>query len=100
MVLVKIHQIRMSDGTIVFRFFDDSGNEIGSRGVVSGKDFDPALLDEVLSMTLKDFYTLKYEGFTLPDTPSNAIEQVAKIAYEQFLNAKKLEEEQEAGVIT
>ena len=100
MVLVKVFQIRMSDKAIVFRFFDEQGNELGSRGVNAGRDFDEALFDEVVNnMTISEFYRLKTEGFILPDQPSTALEQVAKIAYDQFLQAKQLEEAESQAVI-
>ena len=100
MVLVKLFQIRMSDKAIVFRFFDEQGNELGSRGVNAGRDFDEALFYEVVNnMTISEFYRLKTEGFILPDQPSTALEQVAKIAYDQFLQAKQLEEAESQAVI-
>ena len=100
MVLVKVFQIRMSDRAIVFRFFDEQGNEIGSRGVNAGRDFDEGLFDEIVNnMTISDFYNYKTNGFVLPDQPSTALEQVAKIAYEQLMRAKQLEEAEKEAVV-
>jgi len=97
---VKLFQIRMSDKAIVFKFYDDQNNELGSRGVNAGKDFDEALFEEILqNMTIFEFYKLKTEGFALPDEPSTPIEQVAKIAYDQLVQAKQVEEEEKAAVI-
>jgi len=100
MVLVKIYQIRLSDKAIVFKFYDEQGNEVGSRGVNAGNDFDEALFDEIInSVTISDFYNYKTKGFVLPDQSSTALEQVAKIAYDQFVQAKLKEEAEKETVI-
>ena len=100
MVLVKLFLIRIDDKAIVFRFFDEQGNEIGSRGVNAGKDFDEALFNEIINnMTISEFYKLKAEGFVLPDQPSTPLEQVANTAYEQFIQAKQIEEAKKEAII-
>lgn len=100
-MLVKVFQIRMADKAIVFEFLDEAtGENIGSRGVNAGKDFDEALFDAIVNnMAIAEFYKLKTEGFVLPNNPTTELEQVAKIAYDQFVEAKAAEERAKEGVI-
>ena len=95
MVVVKLFQIRMSDRAIVFRFFED-GNEIGSRGV----NLDEETFNAIVSnLTIADFFRLKQEGFELPEDPKTELEKVAVQAYNEFLQAKRLEEQEKEGVL-
>jgi len=96
MVKAKLMQIRMTDRAMVFMFENDNGQEIGSRGV----NLDEKTFNEVAtSMTIVEFFKLKQSGLMLPDTPATKIEEIAVCAYQEFLAAKKVEEEKSVGVI-
>lgn len=98
MVWVKIFQIRSSDKAIVFQFYNskDDTEPFGSRGV----NLDDQTFNDIISnITIADFFKYKTEGFELPEEPTTTLEKVAVQSYQEFLNAKSIEEQMKEGVL-
>ncbi|MHA1288057.1 MAG: hypothetical protein ACTSPB_11700 [Candidatus Thorarchaeota archaeon] len=98
MVLAKWLQIRyserFSDGVIVWQFYEN-GEQIGSRGIsLTSEEMNQ--LDELLFRELR---LAKVNGVEIKDNPGTLLEMLAKRAYDEYLQAKALEEEAKANVI-
>ena len=99
MVVGKWIQIRASDKVIVFMFEED-GKEIGSRGInVSDEEFE--LLKSLDFGTMMD---AKLKGIEVPDSLDEGddvdiLTQLVYRAYREYLQAKKIEDERQSGII-
>ena len=97
MVVAKVFQIRLADKTVVFKFYDGE-KEIGSRGITYGDDFTEYLK----TMTVFDFLNLKENGVEVPteindETP--IVEKLSYNAYQEYLAAKEIQEQNESQII-
>ena len=95
MVIAKWLQIRYSDGVIVWQFYDENGEQVGSRGINLTSD-EMNQLDELLFRELR---LAKVNGVEIKDNPETLLEMLAKRAYDEYLQAKALEEEEKQNVI-
>lgn len=50
-------------------------------------------------MTLFDFYNYKTVGFEISDSPTKPIEEIAKVAYEQYMVAISKEQEEKGMIL-
>ena len=95
MVIAKWLQIRYSDGVIVWQFYDENSEQIGSRGINLTSD-EMNQLDELLFRELRE---AKMNGVVVKDNPETLLEMLAKRAYDEYLQAKASEEEEKQNVI-
>jgi len=95
MVIAKWLQIRYSDGVIVWQFYDENGEQCGSRGISLTSDE----LDQLDELLFRELRLAKVNGVEIKDNPETLLEMLAKRAYDEYLQAKALEEEAKANVI-
>ena len=90
MVIAKWLQIRMKDKVIVWQFYNESETEpFGSRGITPSDEE----MQELQNLSFGELYAAKVDGVEVKDTPETFLEKIVKRAYDEYLEAKKVEEE-------
>ena len=92
-MIAKLLQVRLLDKVMVWQFFNSAEDTepVGSRGITVTEE-------EMNSLTLSDLLNAKM-GIEIVDTPTTTLEEIVKRAYDEYLEAKKEEEEAKASVI-
>ena len=96
-MLARWLQIRVGDRVVVWQFYKSSEDTepFGSRG----KNYDENTFKEFMSLTFSELYEAKVKGVEIKDLPETLLEKMAKSAYDEYLEAKKIEEERKRKVI-
>ncbi len=92
-MIAKLLQVRLLDKVMVWQFFTSAEDTepAGSRGVKVTEE-------EMSSLTLSDLFEAK-SGIEILDSPTTVLETIVKRAYDEYLEAKKLEEERKASIV-
>ena len=85
MVYAKIDIFQVSNKILNMKFYDDEGNEVGSRGV-NLRDDEAEILKE---LTIFEFEELKNLKLPILDNPETLTENIVKIGYDEYINAKE-----------
>ena len=87
MVYAMVSMFQVSNKVLNVKFYDDEGNEIGSRGV-NLRDNEVEMLKE---LTILEFEELKNKEISILSEPETLTEKIVKRGYDEWIIAKEQE---------